>query len=273
MKINKLFLMAGLAVMGLMATSCSDDDTYTPGKKAGSNNVVFINEENQTLALTATEFTFELQRDNTNGEMTVPLEVLQCSSVLSCPTQAVFANGSDKATVTVGIGEEAKPYEEYVLRVRIPEDYTNPYVQQENTPQLNLVVMKEDYKVVQRGSYVNWWTEEPEDVELEYSEFLDTYRFKNQTSGNFTFMFKLGKQITDESNELVGMYPITFDASFTSVGCVTAWSHDTYGIVTMKGMTKKPSVYDPEDKTYYFDIGWYVAAGTFGDYYDTFTVE
>ena len=45
MKINKIFLMAGLAVMGLVATSCGDDDdNYTPGKPAGNNNVVFINQ-------------------------------------------------------------------------------------------------------------------------------------------------------------------------------------------------------------------------------------
>ena len=103
MKINKYFLMAGLAVMSLVATSCSDKDEYTPGKEAGSNNVVFINESNQTLALTATEFTVELQRTNTSGDLTVPLEILQCSSVLTCPASVTFASGSATATLTMSI--------------------------------------------------------------------------------------------------------------------------------------------------------------------------
>ena len=274
MKINKLFLMAGLFVMALMAASCSsDDDDYTPGKAAGNNNVVFINEANQVLALTDKQFTIELKRDNTNGDLTVPLQILNCSSMLTCPTEAKFASGSDKATIIVGISDEAKAFEEYMLSVRIPEDYTNPYIQQEGVPQLNVTVLKEDYKVVQRGTYISWWTEEEEDAELEYSEFLDTYRFKNQTSGKFTFGFKLGDIITDESSDYVGTYPITFDAGFVSSGCVTAWSHSTYGVVTMRGYTAKKSIYDPESKTYYFDIRWLVSAGSFGDFYDTFTVK
>ena len=36
MKINKIFLMAGLAVMGLMTTSCSDDDDYQKGPEENS---------------------------------------------------------------------------------------------------------------------------------------------------------------------------------------------------------------------------------------------
>ena len=41
--------MAGLVVMSLMATSCSDDDDYTPGKEAGANDVTFADGSNKTL--------------------------------------------------------------------------------------------------------------------------------------------------------------------------------------------------------------------------------
>ena len=115
MKINKIFLMAGIAVMSLMATSCSDDDKYQKGPEAGSQNVGFVNQTNPVLGLTDTQFTVELKRSNASGELTVPLEIIQCADVLSAPSSVTFASGSETATLTINVSNAAEAFVDYQL--------------------------------------------------------------------------------------------------------------------------------------------------------------
>ena len=274
MKINKIFLMAGLAVMGLMATSCSDDDNdYTPGKPAGGNNVVFINETNQTLALTATEFTVELRRDSSamGSEQTVPLEIIECASVLTCPTSATFASGSAVTSITVGVSGDAKPYEEYILRARIPEDYTNPYKVQSGSPQLNMIVMKEDYKPFATAAFTSWFFEETWPINIEYSEYLDMYRIKDlyiEESG-CNYYYKLGKANED------GLIPMTMcNADGTKMTkLASGYVHKTYGMVSTTWLSSNFTGYDPEDDAYYIPFQWTVSAGSFGSGYESFVIN
>lgn len=269
MKINKYFLMAGLAVMSLVATSCSDKDEYTPGKEAGSNNVVFINESNQTLALTATEFTVELQRTNTSGDLTVPLEILQCSSVLSCPASVTFASGSATATLTVGVSGDAVPYDEYTLRVRIPEDYTNSYLIQEGTPQLNLTVMKEDYKPYATADFTSWLLGGPWEVSIEYSEYLDMYRIKGLFVEGYDYFYKLGAKADDGS---IPMTMCTADGKKLA-SQATGYVHATYGMVSSKWLDANFTGYDPAEDAYFIPFQFTVSAGSFGSNYDSFKIK
>ena len=270
MKINKYFLMAGLAVLSIVATSCSkDDDKYTPGKEAGSNNVVFINESNQTLALTATEFTVELQRTNTSGDLTVPLEILQCSSVLTCPASVTFASGSATATLTVGVSGDAVPYDEYTLRVRIPEDYTNSYLIQEGTPQLNLTVMKEDYKPYAKGDYTSWFFGDTWEVGIEYSEYLDMYRIQNLYADGYHYYYKLAKP---DDNGTIAMTMCNADGSkLASQAC--GYVHKTYGMVSTKWLSGNFTGYDPEEGAFCIPFQFTVSAGSFGSGYEYLVIK
>ena len=274
MKINKIFLMAGLAVMGLMAASCSDDDNdYTPGKPAGGNNVVFINESNPTLALTATEFTVELRRDSSamSSELTVPLEIIESASVLSCPTSATFASGSAVTTISIGVSGDAQPYEEYKLRVRIPEEYTNSYKVQSGSPQLNLTVLKEDYKPFAKADFTSWFFEETWEIDIEYSEYLDMYRIKDlyiEGSG-CNYFYKLGKKEDD------GTIPMTMcNADGTKLSkCACGYVHSTYGVVSTTWLSDNFTGYDPADNAYYIPFKWTVSAGSFGSGYESFVIK
>ena len=266
MKINKYFLMAGLAVLSIVATSCSkDDDKYTPGKEAGSNNVVFINEANQVLALSDTQFTIELQRTNTSGELTVPLEVLNCANVLSCPTSATFASGAATATVTVNVSSDAEAFKEYALSLRIPEDYTNPYIQQAGTPMLNITVLKEDYKpwgvLDYHHDFFNDWNF---DVEVEYSQYMDLYRMDIYKPG-YRFWFKMddaGKiTICDNTGaKYTGATPVGF-------------TYGSYGMVSATWVSTSFTGYDPDEDAYFIPFKWTVSAGSFGTNYDWFTIK
>lgn len=265
MKINKYFLMAGLAVMSLVATSCSDKDEYTPGKEAGSNNVVFINEANQVLSLTDTQFTVELQRSNTSGDLTVPLEVLKCADVLSCPTSVTFASGSATATVTVNVSNDAEAFKEYGLSLRIPEDYTNSYLVQEGTPMLNITVLKEDYKPwgvldYHHDFFADWNF----DVEVEYSEYMDLYRMDIYTPG-YRFWFKMDDTgnitICDNTGaKYTGATPVGF-------------TYSNYGMVSATWVSTSFTGYDADEDAYFIPFKWTVSAGSFGTNYDWFTIK
>ena len=266
MKINKIFLMAGLAVMGIMATSCSsDDDDYTPGKEAGSNNVVFINGNNQVLALTDTQFTIELQRTNTSGDLTVPLDIIQCASVFSCPNSVTFSSGSSTATLTVGVSGDANPFEDYVLNLRIPEEYTNPYIQQEGCPMLNITVLKEDYKPWGVLDYYhNFFGDWNFDVEVEHSDYLDLYRMDIYEPG-YTFWFKM-----EEKGEIT----ICDSAGNPYTGATPAgFTYSNYGMVSATWVKGSFTGYDPEEDAYFIPFKWTVSAGSFGDNYDWFTIK
>jgi hypothetical protein len=269
MKINKIFLMAGLAVMGLVATSCSDDDKYTPGKEAGSNNVVFVNEANQTLALTATEFEVELQRTNTSGDLTVPLEVIECSNVLSFPESVTFASGSATATIKVAVSADAVPYDVYTLRVRIPEDYTNSYIEQAGSPQLNVTVMKEDYKPFATADYTSWFFGDTWEIGIEYSEYLDMYRIKGLFVEGYDYFYKLGAKADDGS---IPMTMCTADGKKLA-SQATGYVHATYGMVSSKWLDANFTGYDPAEDAYFIPFQFNVSAGTFGSNYDSFKIK
>ena len=83
MKINKIFLLAAMALTGMGLASCSSDDDFTPGKPAGSNNVYFKNQAAQALDLSASSFTITLGRADAGSALSVPLKQLQVDPVFT----------------------------------------------------------------------------------------------------------------------------------------------------------------------------------------------
>lgn len=279
----KDLLKYGIAmlVIAFGFTACNDDDDDTvfgPKSNAEGTHVGVVTQGNVVIPSTGTSFDITFQRNNGTDALTVPVTLNTGSQgIFSAPANINFAAGDTLTTLTVTVSDKVEMFKNYFLEVVVDQNYTQQYDEDVTAPRAMLTVVKEDYKVVATGSYLSWWTEEEEDAELEYSEILDSYRFNKQTSGEFTFEFSVGDVVTDEEDDLYGMQPITFSDNFISVGCVTSadWAHPSYGMVTMRGFENSdaPSYYDPENKTYYFDIQWRVSAGTFGDYYDSFTVK
>lgn len=138
MKINKIFLLAAMALTGFGFASCSDDDSYSPGKPAGSNNVYFVDEAHQVLDLTATSFNIKVGRADAGSALTVPLKQLQVASVFTVPATVEFAAGQTEVEVPIQISSDAEPFTDYQLRLAIPEEYTSPYRVQDYVPELNI---------------------------------------------------------------------------------------------------------------------------------------
>lgn len=273
MKTIKLFMITCIVALGFAA--CSDDDDVTVGARtnADSVNVVVVTGPNVVLPSTATSFDITLQRNKDNGAISVPLSFnTGAAGIFTGPAKVDFASGELEKTITVNVSESIKMFQDYFLEVVVDENYTKQYAVStgmSGASRALLTIVKEDYKVAKKGMYHSEWLKGEEPAELEYSEILDAYRFNKQTSGAFTYVFTLGEAGED------GTQPITYDDSFITSGSATSedWADSTYGIMTMKGSTAERSYYDPATKTYWFDIKFTVAAGSFGNYYDKFTEQ
>lgn len=267
MKINKIFLLAAMALTGFGITSCSDDDDYTAGKPAGSNEVYFMHEAHQALDLTATSFNITVGRADAGSALSVPLKQVQVASVFTVPATVEFAAGQTEVEVPIQISADAEPFKDYQLRLAIPEEYTNPYTDAHPyfQPALNILVHKEDYKDwAQVYYYDDFWYEDGWEDVLQYSAKLDLYRIAPFAQGYWMY-FKIdeGKDIT----------VCNADGKKYTGATATGLSHSTYGAVSASWDTASGfSGYNPEDDTYYILYKWTVSAGSFGSYYNTMKI-
>jgi len=269
MKINKIFLLAAMALTGMGLASCSSDDDFTPGKPAGSNNVYFTNQAAQALDLSASSFTITLGRADAGSALSVPLKQLQVDPVFTVPATAEFAAGATETEVTIQISGDAEPFTDYQLRLAIPEEYTSPYIQKDDVPELNIFVHKEDYVLYATGTFNenvlfgNSWEQT-----IEYSATLDVFRmpgvFASGTNWYFLWNEKSGDDCEFSWCNASGKAVSKFD---------TGYVHSSYGMIAANDISDDKTFvgYDADDNTFYFPLEFTVSAGSFGSDFDTLT--
>lgn len=261
MKINKIFMLATMALVSMGIASCSSDDDYAPGKPAGSNDVYFTNEAHQAIDLTATSFTITLGRADAGSAISVPLVQRQVASVFTVPATAEFAAGQTETEVTIQVSSDAEPFTDYQLRLAIPEEFTSPYKTGDPklVPELNILIHKEDYKDYAKVLYDDqfWYGESWEDV-IQYSATLDLYRIAPFEPG-FWMYYKIvdGKSIT----------PCTSAGKAYTGAITTGLVHPSYGAVSATWV-KDGSGYNADEDAYYVNYEWTVSAGSFGSYFN-----
>lgn len=270
MKLNKIFMLTGIAAAMFCMSACSDDEDYVPGKQAGSENVYFSNDEGSVaLDLSENKFTFEVSRENGTGELTVPLEILQKPDFFTVPTSVTFAAGETQKTLEVTIGEGMENFVEYALRIRIPEKYTQPYKDDAETPLLNMTILKEDFAPWAEGTFTdNILFEQSWDQTLEYSPIKDMYRLPNLIAAGTHFYFKWDG--TDAKDQKIYFCNANGEevSSFNS-----GYVHASYGMIVAYVLNEDNWMgYNSEDKTFYFPLEFKVSAGSFGSSYETFTI-
>ena len=263
MKISKIFLMAGLAIMTIVATSCSSKDDWAPGEPttSGGQNVYLDTEENIALPMDGNTFEVTFKRTTTNGDLTIPVNFSTPTPEIftSVPSTVTFASGASEAKITITCKQDMEVFHTYRATITIDQQYTMQYADAEtNCPKAELNVIKEDYQPFKSGTYYSQFFETEEPAVLEYSEMMDVYRFKDVTEGQ-TFTFTV-----DEDNNI----------SIIEAKIPTSYVHSSYGPITAN-RTNKPSFVEVEDgvTTYYFNFEYTVNAGSFGAYYDYFVVN
>ena len=269
MKINKIFLLAAMALTGMGLASCSSDDDFTPGKPAGSNNVYFTNQAAQTLDLSASSFTITLGRTDAGSAVSVPLKQVQVDPVFTVPATAEFAAGETETEVTIQISGDAEPFTDYQLRLAIPEEYTSPYIQKDDVPELNIFVHKEDYVLYATGTFnENVLFGDSWEQTIEYSATLDVFRmrdvFVSGTNWYFLWNEKSGDDCEFSWCNASGKAVSKFD---------TGYVHSTYGMIAANDISDDKTFvgYDADDNAFYFPLEFTVSAGSFGSDSDTLT--
>ncbi|MBP3553456.1 MAG: hypothetical protein J6K05_09890 [Bacteroidaceae bacterium] len=106
MKLYKSFMFSALAAVAALATSCSDEgywDAYAPESPEYS----FAQSANSYSFLPSDEIPEALEvkvyRNNTNGEVQLPLVVNYSGNVFSTGNVAVFADGSNEAVCQINV--------------------------------------------------------------------------------------------------------------------------------------------------------------------------
>lgn len=269
MKLNKLFLLAGVAMLSFGMSSCSDDDDYTPGAPSGKYDVSFANEEAKVvLSLDDATFTVDVTRANGDGELTVPVEVLQKPDFFTVPQSITFAAGETEKTLEIAIAEGMENFVDYNLRLRIPEAYTQAYKEDAGSPMLNMTVLKEDFKPWAEGVFrENILFGQAWNQTLEYSEIKDIYRLPDLIASGTPFLFKWNGKADDESE----LYFCDSEGKKIA-NQASGFVHKTYGMIIANFLYNVWMGFDSAEQTFYFPIEFTVSAGSFGTNYDTFTI-
>lgn len=268
MKFNKIYMTVALLTAALGFTACDDTQEYTPGAPAGELNIGFTSEKNMILTPSETEIHIQLTRDNTEGELTVPLQGLIVPECMAVPAEATFADGSSTADIAVTFGDDMKCFTEYALSIRIPEKYTQPYATDGKSPILNIRVTKEDFRTVANGTFYEQaifktsWRQT-----LEYSPMLGIYRipdcFVRGTHWYFHFNGSDEFWFTDSEGNMTTVF-------------ASGYVYSTYGMIMAHVVTEYEMGYDDDvedaEGEFYAVMSMKINAVTYGTNYEVLSI-
>lgn len=268
MKFNKLFLFVTMLAAGMAFTSCDNEDEYVPGLPAGEHNVGFESEENLVIGMTQETIEVELTRANTEGYLAVPLEAMIVPECMTLPDSARFEDGSATAIIEVLVDSTMKTFTDYQLSFRVPESYTNAYAGDGKNPIFNVVVKKEDFKLVANAIFIDQILFKTQwEQTIEYSPMLGIYRLADclAAGGHWYFHFNGSDEFWFTDSE--GTKQVTFPSGFV---------HASYGMIMANVNTSYPMGYDTEvegiEGEFYAVIKFTVSAGSFGENYEMIDV-
>lgn len=120
--------MAALATPFFLS-ACSDDYEYSPGEEVAADcpNVYFSNSNSNLIEVKSDDpsVSVVLQRENTSGQLTVPIVVESVTGDITIPESVTFADGAATTNLVA-------TYSEYQIgmkfTVSIPDEYVNPYL-------------------------------------------------------------------------------------------------------------------------------------------------
>lgn len=216
---KKQIILWALAAVAFAA--CEKPVPYEPGAPMDLNgpNVYFSSKNDIDFVLPSDVNTFELAicREDATDALTVPLK-FACGyeGAFEIPESVEFQAGEDTVYFSVTAGEKFEMFKQYSFALTIPEEYTHAYKPQDDTPNIMVSVLQEDYVPYAVGMYLCEFCEYAagwgawEQV-LEYSAITDTYRFSNlwQPGTYMTFKWDGAENVTAE-----GAFAIGLDAGY-----------------------------------------------------------
>lgn len=130
-KIKNILSAMLLLALPLAFTACGDDVEYSPADKPVNAQVYFPTTNGATVDLSKdkTSFDVTLMRAKTDEAITVPITVTGGGSFFTIPTSVSFAQGVDKAVLSISYNPESLEYDAYSeIKLTIgDESATTPY--------------------------------------------------------------------------------------------------------------------------------------------------
>ena len=257
---NKIFKLALCSVLALNFTACTEEVDYTPAQpsEVADTQVYFLasNSAAPIMQKADTQFTVLVGRANNGSAQSVPLKVTNPNpDIFTVPATIEFAAGEAEKELVIQTSEKMELAKSYYLKLEIPEEFVNPYKEQENHPILVMNVLKEDYEPYAVGTYTSGFFSNQSWTQLmEYSPALDMYRFPDLWANGYDVEFKWdGAKITCAKTTVQSGYV-----------------HSTYG---MCSATVEATAYREAQNAFLFQYKWTVSAGSFGSYVDQFILE
>lgn len=150
------------AVVAVAFTACSDSDSYERAAAVAEGNTTayFASSNTASEVLTPAEYAdhqslkLTVKRNNTAGDVSVPIVVDYADAAFSIPSAAVFKDGEGETTVEVGCAnlEQRKTYK---FSIRLAEENTNPYLATDGSPIFNYSILVASWiKVVSQAQMV-----------------------------------------------------------------------------------------------------------------------
>lgn len=130
-KIKNILSAMLLLALPLAFTACGDDVEYSPADKPVNAQVYFPTTNGATVDLSKdkTSFDVTLMRAKTDEAITVPITATGDGSFFTIPTSVSFAQGVDKAVLSISYNPESLEYDTYSeIKLTIgDESATTPY--------------------------------------------------------------------------------------------------------------------------------------------------
>lgn len=131
--------MLCMALMVCMA-ACTDDDDWQPGPQVkDGNQQVHFSADNEERAILNTDdpedrtVSLVVERNTTEGTLTVPVKVESSSEGLSIPGEVVFGDGQQTTTLDITVTNTVKGGTTYAYALLLDSDETDPYAQVEGS--------------------------------------------------------------------------------------------------------------------------------------------
>ncbi|MCL3779463.1 hypothetical protein EMN47_03580 [Prolixibacteraceae bacterium JC049] len=257
-------------VAALFFVSCDDDgvpareESYVPDSAVSQAYFPSDNDAKFFASPDQSSTTVTIRRIETNSAVSIDLKTFDEEGVFTVPSKVDFPAGEAEVSIEVTFSN-LKPFVDYAVEITLDEKATNPYLDNKDggTSNFILTVQQSDWADHSQGTFVSSFFGFTEKRTLQYSEILKKYRIKDTWAEGYHYIFAWeGAEITpDGEQDSEGRYIMA-----------TGASHSTYGAISAR-TDAAASSYTAATKTFYFDIKWRVAAGTFGVYPEEFVLD
>ena len=311
MKFNKSFFIAMAAIVGGLASSCSDDGVWHAAPNEGvaysfnaaSSNYVYDGSD------VIGDIDVVITRNTTNGELTLPITaVVSNPALVTVPEEVVFENGSNTAICKVSVsndftaGMEAKVTlaigaEEYGLTpVVVPNKPTAPSEEDEEAYAIYLDSLEaynaavEDYNTYTKklANYKRSTT-----ITIKKNETWALYGTGTYLYGDYFFTgddpgLEIYRSVEAPQHFRIEHWgnDVTFTFSMYEDGSTfvdeqfTGYDHPTYGPIYIDdlvdytgGTNYGAGFFNEETNTFYFAVVYYDADGAWGYGYEAFVMD